>query len=147
MVANLVVHRVELDIGALVDTRAVGGERRCATEVHARQAFAAGVLTDTRRLGQALATVVHARLVERSAGGRQRAIGAECLGNRQAAGDQRIAGVLGLGVELHGRLLDIGALFRQVDRLGFVHHLGEVQLGGGGHRFATGSLAVQGVTP
>ncbi|MND98394.1 hypothetical protein D3C80_907430 [compost metagenome] len=54
--------------------------------------------------------------------------------------------MLGLGVELHGGLLDIGSFFGQVDGLGLVHHLGEVQLGGGGHGLATRRNTVQRMT-
>ncbi|MNP40688.1 hypothetical protein D3C76_1343430 [compost metagenome] len=54
--------------------------------------------------------------------------------------------MLGLGVELHGGLLDIGSFFGQVDGLGLVHHLGKVQLGGGGHGLATGRYTVQRMT-
>ncbi|MNZ64196.1 hypothetical protein D3C78_823630 [compost metagenome] len=111
VIADLVVHRVELDVGRLVDARAVGGERGGTAEVDTTQALAAEVFARGRGLGKAFAAVVHAGFEEGGAGGWQCTIGAKCLGHRLAARDQGKAWVLGLGVELHGSLLDVGALF------------------------------------
>ncbi|MNZ68917.1 hypothetical protein D3C78_871960 [compost metagenome] len=76
VVADLVEHRVELDVGGLVDPRLVGGEGRGALE---RQLVAAEELAETGRCGQALAAVIHARLEERRTAHRQGAVGAEGL--------------------------------------------------------------------
>ena len=50
------------------------------------------------------------------------------------------------GVEGHGGLFDLSALFRHVDRLGQRHLLGKIQRGGNGVSLASGRKSGQGVS-
>ena len=143
VIANLVVHRVELNVCRFVDARAVGGEGRGAGEGHAVDAFAAVEFTGAGAAGQAFGPIIHARFVVRRARHRQGAVGTKGLGHHLVAGQQSKAWVIFFRVEGHRRLLDFGAFLRQINRLGAGDFLGEIQRGGHGVRLATGSHAVE----
>ncbi|MNF44700.1 hypothetical protein D3C84_258150 [compost metagenome] len=145
VIADLVEHGVELDIGAFVDTRPVGRVRRRTAERHAVDALATVEQAGTGAAGQAFLPVIHAGLEERRPSHRRRAVGAEVARLHNATRQHRVAWVIRLGVEQHRRLFDIVALFRQVHRFGPGHALGQVQGTGDDFRLATCSHAIQGM--
>ncbi|MNP93237.1 hypothetical protein D3C85_57580 [compost metagenome] len=143
VITDLVVDRVELDVGGFVDPWAVGGEARGADEGHAVDALTAGELTAASAAGQAFLPVIHARFVVRRTRHRQGTVGAERLGDHLIAGQQGIAWMVFFRVESHRGLFDFGAFFRQVNRFGAGDFLGEIQRSSHGVGFATRRDAVK----
>ena len=92
VVADLVEHRVELDVRSLVDARSIGGEHRGATE-RGRARLTTEKLPKARPGGQAHLPVIHARFVVGRAADRQSAIGAEVAGDDVQVGHDREARV------------------------------------------------------
>ncbi|MCY1400243.1 hypothetical protein D9M71_153190 [compost metagenome] len=145
MIADLVEHGVELDIGTLVDAWPVGRVRRRATERHAIDALATVEQAGTGGGGQAFLPVVHARFEERCPRHRRCAIGAEVARLHDATRHHGVAWVIRLGMEHHRRLFDVVALLWQVHRFGAGHALGQVQGTGDDFSLATRSHAIQGM--
>ncbi|MNX53456.1 hypothetical protein D3C86_841520 [compost metagenome] len=146
VVADLVVHRVELDVRRLVDPRTVRGEGRGTDKRHTVEALATDELTGAGAADQAFLPVIHARFVVRRTGHRQGAVGAEVARHDLVARQDGKAWMVFFRVEGHGRLFDFRALFRHVDRFGPFHFLGEVQRRGDGVRLATLGYTAQGMT-
>ncbi|MNG81393.1 hypothetical protein D3C79_400430 [compost metagenome] len=93
VIADLVEHRVELDIGAFVDARVIGTERRGTAERLGVETLTTVEIAGAGTAGQAFLPVVHARFEERRTRHGRPAVGEEVARQQLATGQHGEAGM------------------------------------------------------